>query len=127
MKPYKRTERVADLIMRELAMTIKYKGSDPRFSGVTVTHVDVAPDFSNAKVYVTFIDAAEQKEGVAALNKAAGYFQKILSKNIEMRRIPRLIFHYDESILHGSKLSALINDVTFTPAENHENEDAANE
>jgi ribosome-binding factor A len=111
VKSYKRTERVADLVMRELAIIIQRTKDDPLFAGVTITHVRLVPDFSHAKVFVTVFDQQKIKDTLAALNKAAGFLQHILSQKVNLRTTPKLYFVYDESIIRGQKLSDLIDEL----------------
>ena len=108
MKSYKRTERVADLVMRELATIIQRNKDDPLLAGVTITHVRVSPDLSHAKVFVTVLDQKKISDTLDALNKAAGFLQHILCKKVNLRATPKLHFIYDESIIRGQELSALI-------------------
>jgi len=41
MLPYKRSQRVSDLLRKEIADIIMYKLKDPRIGFITVTGVDV--------------------------------------------------------------------------------------
>src|SRR5688572_28758097 len=110
---YDRTQRVADLIQKELAMIIHHESDDERFKLVTITSVSVSRDFSYAKIYVSiFLDDQEQiKEMIYSLNKSAKAFRYLLAKQIDLRVMPELKFHYDESTVYGFKLSNLINSV----------------
>lgn len=108
MKPYKHSERVADLVKRELAIIIQRKKDNPLFSGVTITYLRISPDLSQATVFFTVLDKERVNETLEALNRAAGFFHRLLFKSLKVRRVPKLHFIYDESIAHGQKLSALI-------------------
>ena len=48
-----RTARIGDEIQRELMTLLREEVKDPRVGRVTVTHVEVTPDLSHAKVLVT--------------------------------------------------------------------------
>jgi ribosome-binding factor A len=52
----------------------------------------------------------EIEENLKALRKASGYLRSMLAKRIELRSIPKLQFHYDESVQRGQQLSNLIDD-----------------
>ncbi|MCK4609348.1 MAG: 30S ribosome-binding factor RbfA [Gammaproteobacteria bacterium] len=108
MKSYKRTDRVADLIMQELATIIQCSRSNPLFTRVTITHVRLSPDFSYAKVFFTVFKEEELKQTLADLQDAAGYFQHILSSKVSLKKLPKLHFVYDESVVRGRELSSLI-------------------
>ena len=110
MKPYSRTDRVADLLAREVATLIQRNNHD-LCREVTVTHLQVSPDLSRAKVFVTVLDDSKIAEVLEVLNKEAIPLQKILFKTIKLRRVPQLHFFYDESLIHGQKLYNFIDKV----------------
>lgn len=111
-KDYSRTQRVADLIQRELAKLIQTEMEDPRVNLVTVTAVQVSRDLAYAKIYITqHIDEKEIAKTVKVLNKAANFLRYRLAQVIDLRVIPELKFVYDASINYGSRLSSLIDEV----------------
>ena len=54
-RDFSRTLRVAEQVQRELADLIRLEIKDPRVGMVTLTDVEVAPDYSHAKVFFTLI------------------------------------------------------------------------
>lgn len=109
-KEFSRTQRVAELIQRELADILSRELIDPRLGLITVSAVDVAPDLKSAKVYVTSLNSELEHGKISlSLNEAAGEIRHALAQRLKkMRHTPRLHFIYDESIEYGSRLSALI-------------------
>ncbi|MGB5326421.1 MAG: 30S ribosome-binding factor RbfA [Pseudomonadales bacterium] len=110
-REFKRAERVADFVKRELAILLQRELRDPRASGAVINDVVVSRDISYAKVYVTFLDAAdasEARQAVETLNGAAGFLRTQLAHVSEMRTTPRLQFYYDQSVRDGEYLSKLI-------------------
>lgn len=110
-KEYSRTQRVGDQMQRELALLIQREIKDPRLGIVTITAVNVARDLSHAKVYITAMgkDGAEDIAlTLDILNNAGGFLRGQLAKAMKIRTIPQLHFVYDESIVRGSTMSALI-------------------
>ncbi len=107
---YKRTDRVADQIQRELAQLIAHQVKDPRVGMVTITGVDVTREFDHAKIFFTVMDAdqAAIKETLTGLSKAAGFLRRELGRAIRLRTIPQLHFHYDSTIEQGVHLANLI-------------------
>jgi ribosome-binding factor A len=109
-KEYGRNKRVADVVQRELAEIIQREQTDTGIVLVTVSFVDVSPDLSYAKVFITSLDTKMSRhEVVDTLNKFASHFRHLLSKKLALRTVPRLKFYYDESIERGTHLNALIN------------------
>ncbi len=111
MSEYSRTQRVADQIQRELATLIQLEMKDPRLGMVTVSAVELSRDMSYAEVYVTVLEQADSAEielTLKILSGAAGFLRTRLAKLVQLRAVPHLRFHYDESIARGQRLSALI-------------------
>lgn len=111
-REFSRTNRIGEVIMRELAQMIQQEVSDPRVGMVTVSHVDVTSDMKYAKVYVTRLttDESEQdfKECLQGLSQAAGFLRRRLAGRVELRNVPELRFHYDKSLEHGFHMDELI-------------------
>jgi ribosome-binding factor A len=108
-KEFSRTERLGELIQRELAVLIQQEAKDPRLSMITVNDVVISKDLSNAKVYVTVLaDEATIKQNITLLNKMAGFLRSQLSRRIKARMIPELKFIYDKTVLEGNRLAKLI-------------------
>lgn len=104
-----RTRRIAELLQRELAVLIARELNDPRLTHVTLTGVDVAPDLSHAKIYITQLSGVSQAPAtLAVLNGAAGFLRNALRNRIDLRVIPGLRFMYDESVERGAEIARLI-------------------
>ncbi len=111
MKSYPRSRRIADQIQRELADLIRNEVKDPRVGLMTITDVDVSPDLSHAKVFVTSLgEAAQRAQCVQGLQHAAGFLRALLSHRLNMRSVPELRFLADESVERGVRLSHLIDE-----------------
>lgn len=110
-REFKRSDRVADALQRELAELLRMEVKDPRVGMVNITGAEVSRDLSSAKVFVTFIgvaEAAERDAALAALNGAAGFLRVRLGEQIRMRAIPKLKFIFDASGDRGQQVAALI-------------------
>ena len=107
MANFARTDRVAQQMQREIAELVRLQINDPRVRLVTITGVDVAGDYSHAKVYFTRLDG-KQEEALLGLERAAGFIRSQLARSIKLRVMPQLHFVYDSSVERGSHLSQLI-------------------
>ena len=103
-----RVGRVGDVLHRELAKLIRDESKDPRLGMVTISGVEVSRDLSHARVFVTVMEDDKRDQSIEALNHAAGFFRSQLAKGVVLRSVPRLKFIYDESIVVGNRMSALI-------------------
>jgi len=109
-----RIERVNNLIRQEISELLQRQVKDPRLGTfVAVTEVVTSPDLRHAKVFVSYISSKEEKqETLSALAGASRFFRKELAKNLRLRRIPELSFHWDDSIERGDHLLRLIDQVS---------------
>jgi ribosome-binding factor A len=109
---HKRADRVADLILKELAEVLVRRVKDPRLAAITLTKVDVSPDLRNAKVYYSLLGDDEKKDEVAGgLDSARGFVKRELGKRLHLRRIPDIAFYFDASLEHGSHIDRLLTEL----------------
>jgi ribosome-binding factor A len=110
---------VAEQIRAELARLLREEATDPRIGLVTLTRVDVAPDFSNARVYWSALAQppagseapTSGRETQAGLDSAAGFLRSRLAELLELRRIPELRFLHDPSLAAGAQTLALLREL----------------
>lgn len=107
MANFARTERVAQQMQREIAELVRLEINDPRVRLVTITGVDVARDYSHAKIFFTRLDG-KHLEAQQGLDRASGFLRNQLSRSLKLRIMPQLHFVYDASVENGSRLSKLI-------------------
>jgi len=101
-----RSFRVADQIRRDLAELIR-ELKDPRIGMVTLSAVEVSPDYAHAKVHFSVL-VGSPEESEAALNEAAGWLRNGLFKRLALHTVPTLHFRFDRSTERAADLSALI-------------------
>jgi len=123
-KDYSRTLRIGDQIQRELALMIPREVKDPRLGFVTITGVEVSRDLGHAKVFITLMsdDADKIQQSLAILSDASGLLRSRLGQAIKLRSLPQLHFYFDESIVRGARLSALIERAVSEDKQHGENE-----
>ncbi|HEU0259159.1 MAG TPA: 30S ribosome-binding factor RbfA [Burkholderiales bacterium] len=107
-----RPQKLGDLIQRELSELLQRELRDPRVGMITITGVDVSPDFSHAKVFFTVLEKQRLEDAREGLRRAAGFLRSRLARRIKLYTTPELRFEYDESVERGDRLSRLINSVT---------------
>ncbi|MBI5887291.1 MAG: 30S ribosome-binding factor RbfA [Deltaproteobacteria bacterium] len=110
---YKRSDRVGDLVKKEIASIILHGDiKDPRIGFVTITHVRMSPDIKEAKVYFSQIGSAEDIEkSREGLNHASGYIRRSLAKRLDLRHIPNVTFFYDESLEYSDHIGRILNEI----------------
>jgi ribosome-binding factor A len=112
-----RTRRVAELIHRELANLLRAEIEEFLSLAITIIDVEVSPDFSLAKIFVSFHDEKRKKEVMQMLHKEAGHLRYLLAQKMNLRVTPKLIFLFDDTISKGNKLSKLIDQAVASDQE----------
>ena len=85
---------------------------DPRIGLVTVTSVDVTPDLSEARVFVSVLgNERKRRATLAGLESARGVLQARINRELNLRKTPTLSFAYDASVERGVRMSALIDEL----------------
>ena len=97
-REFKRSDRVAQELKKEVAIILQREVKDPRIGMVTVSDVEVSRDL-----------AIEQ--GMAGLEKASPYIRSLVGKAMRLRIVPELRFIYDESLVEGMRMSNLVSNV----------------
>lgn len=115
-KDYARTERVGEQIQRELAELLRLEVRDPRVKLVTLTGVEVARDYSHAKVFYTVLNGGD-KAVQQGLERASGFLRSQLAHSLKLRITPQLHFVFDASVQRGSRLSQLIDEAISSDAQ----------
>jgi ribosome-binding factor A len=109
--PYKRSERVGDLIREEVADLIMYKLKDPRIGFVTVTGVEMTADLKLARVFVSVMKEEERELTLEILNSSKNFIRSNLSKRLRMKFIPAIEFRLDTSVEYGFKIDRLLKEI----------------
>ncbi|WP_153147954.1 30S ribosome-binding factor RbfA [Dechloromonas sp. H13] len=107
-KGFQRSDRVAEQVRRDLADLIRSELKDPRVGMISLTAVELTPDYAHAKVFFTTLDAEHLEDVQRGLKRASGFLRRELGRRIHIHTLPELHFIYDNSLERGSSLSQLI-------------------
>ncbi len=110
--------RVGELVKQslgEIFIKNETKISELNSKFITVTEVRMTPDLKTARVYVIPLGGFEMKEIVVTLTDNAHLVRKALSKKLNLKFLPKLVFIEDRSFEYAEKIEKLI-------AENKRNE-----
>lgn len=101
--------RVNEALREVVTAAIASDLEDPRIGFVTVTSVDTSPDLRSARVYVSVLgDATERERTLAGLASSHGLIQAVIARETRMKRTPTLSFHYDEGPERAVRLAQLL-------------------
>ncbi len=106
----KRIGRISQEVKKALSEAVFYELKDPKISDVlTISEVKVSSDLSYADVYVSVMGTDwDRRQTMEGLDKARGFLKRYLASHIQLRQIPELRFHPDDSIVHGMYMDQLI-------------------
>ena len=91
--PFKRSQRVSDLIRKEVANIFLFELRDPRLKNITISRVDMSDDLSNATIYYfsNFLET-NKSEINRVLSNSNGFIKLTLGKRLSLKKIPNLFF-----------------------------------
>jgi len=106
---YSRSDRVSEAIRRELAQLIATELKDPRVGMISLTAVEITPDYAHAKVFYTTMAEGEALEHIQeGLVRASGFLRRELGRRVRIHTTPALHFVHDETLARADHLSRLI-------------------
>ncbi len=104
-----RMQRVNEALREVLSTVIGRGVKDPRVGFVTVTGVEATNDLRQARVFVSIMgDAAQREESLRGLHSAEGFLQGVINDELHLKRTPALEFVYDESVDRGFRINEVI-------------------
>lgn len=109
--PYKRADRVGDLIHRELSQLLLREVKDPRLGAVTITAVEVTADLRYARVLFTGTGGEGTPEALKGLESAAGFLRGQIGRALQLRYAPELRFEVDDSLERGLHIAAILKQI----------------
>ena len=114
MKGYKRTDRVSAQLRRELGTLVQAAIREHALPFASVSDVEVTRDMAHAKVFIVALQPERSGEVVKGLKELAPELRYQLAQGLEMRHVPELHFHYDDSADRGERIEQLLRDAPET-------------
>lgn len=97
-------------------------------SFITVTDVEMSPDLSISKIYLSLMLSDSPKDTLNEIRERKSEIRKHLGNKIgkQVRIVPELIFYLDETIEQANKIDNILSNLNIPPAEEEEedNEDS---
>jgi ribosome-binding factor A len=101
--------RVDEAVRKVLSDAVAHDLQDPRIGFVTMTSVKTSSDLRHARVYVSVLGTADERDAtLAGLSSAHGALQRRLARELRMKRTPTLEFLYDDTTDRAMRLEAII-------------------
>jgi len=108
----RRTERVAELIRKEIGTILLKELHDPRLRFVTITRVEVSADLAQARLYVSVLGTpGARRAALRGLEHASGHLRRRLGERVRLRRLPALLFRLDEAVQRSARLRRILSEL----------------
>ena len=104
-------DRLESSFVKEISYILMKEVKDENIKFVTITGCDITNDLSFAKVYFTVLDETKKESTTKALEKAKSFIRGQVSKRIDIRHTPELIFVFDNSIEYGNRIEKVIDEI----------------
>jgi ribosome-binding factor A len=111
MKPFKRADRVSNLLKEIVAATLTRLGELPQ---VYFTTVRLTPDLKEATVLFRMLQEPTEEEITKVEQRLTGLrsrFHEEIRKNLVMRNLPRLSFRYDLGQTHANRIEEVLREL----------------
>ena len=104
-----RIRRVNEAMREVLSDALTQDVKDPRVGFVTVTAVDTSPDLRHARVYVSVLgDADERDASIDGLRSAHGFLQRRVASELRLKHTPQLFFEEDDTARRADRIERLL-------------------
>ena len=120
--------RLQERIRERAAYCLQFELADPRASFITITRVELSPDFSHAKIFYSVLGGESDKSKAEhMLQSAGGFIQRQVARVLDTRRVPHMKWIFDGSSEQAADMDRLIRDArardrAINPALGEENE-----
>ncbi|MFQ6008559.1 MAG: 30S ribosome-binding factor RbfA [Candidatus Zixiibacteriota bacterium] len=112
MRHFKRANRLAEQILRDLSRLMEKELAGLGAGMVTLTHVKLSDDLRHAKVYYSVLGRENDRNIIANyLEREKKHIRHILGSQLHLRHIPEFTFKYDPSIEEGIRIEQLLNEI----------------
>jgi ribosome-binding factor A len=115
-----RQQHVSKLLQEELNLLLSGELDDPRLidAMINVTRVSVSQDLRSARVYFEHaLPAEETRRVLAALGHAEGFLRESLAASMNLRYVPELTFHADETDVRARRVDEILDEIHHRPSE----------
>jgi ribosome-binding factor A len=110
-----RIRRIESMMKDELSLLINRQLKDPRIPSVAVTQVELTKDAKQATVYISLItinktagDPELMRSCLDGLNTAKGYVRREISRIMQLRFMPDMIFKEDKGLENTLRVHELL-------------------
>ncbi len=100
-------ENLASKIQIIISQALLEEVNNPMLKEVTVTSVEMINGGDIANVYYSILNEGEEEAFAYELKKATSFFSQIVSKNLTVRKAPKIVFIYDLKLKHLNEVDEM--------------------
>lgn len=104
-------KRLESLSQRELSLWFINKSKDDNLKQISVTSIKITNDLSFMTIYYTCYEQDKKEYYKEVLEGYKSQIRAYLASKIEARKMPELIFKYDESLDYGNHIEDLLKQI----------------
>ncbi len=94
--------------LKALSTIFKNEIKDPRIDGmITISEVNITKDLSHCNIYLSIYNSKNKDECFKTIISCAGFIRKKLAEMVDIRMMPELHFHLDETLDYVDKMNAI--------------------
>jgi len=108
----RRSVRVGDQILKEMALLLIHRVMDPRVQGVTLTGIRLSRDLKTARVFFSVMGEQDRVEGAKnGLEHAKGFIKREIGHRLPLKYVPDLVFVHDPSLERGNHMDRILKEI----------------
>lgn len=107
----RRSEKLNELIRRELAAIIAREFDVAPTTFITITEVSVSPNTEIARGYISIYPDVIRNNVFTGLANRTGEFQALLNKRLGMRPVPKIVFVLDTRVKEAAHIEELLDEI----------------
>ena len=108
---FERRDRLREVLKREVSQILLEGVDFGREVLITVSRVEISPDLSEARIYVSVLPDEFSDNVFSILRRKAGRFQKIINKVVNIKRTPKLIFLEEKEIREAARIDEILQQI----------------
>ncbi len=101
-------DKFQERVMNELNSFLRTRFTDPRLKSVSITRVEVTPDYSRATCYWDTYDSGHRGDAKKAMENIRGKMRTMLAGVLQARTVPEVTFAYDPQYEAEKKITDLL-------------------
>ncbi len=106
---FDRIDRISEEVHHALDKIIRESVKDPRVRGTwSITRAEVTRDLKYCKVRVSVLEDENRNELLKALKGAAGFIRYELSRTVDLRATPQLLFEEDRNMAYAQHIGQIL-------------------